>query len=78
VGKQIVEQLSNFLTEPHSWQIDAFNCWIQHSGPTMALLSKGAQLGNNCLSLPPPKCEFLQAFCHLFRYQSARVTPEPK
>lgn len=69
VGKQIFEQLSNFLTQPHSCQIDAFSCWIQLSGPTMALRSKGEQRGNNCFSLPPATCDLLQVFCHLFRWQ---------
>lgn len=78
VGKQIFEQLSNFLTQPHNWQIDAFSCWIQLSGPMMALLSKGAQLGNDCLSLPPPKRDLLQVISQLCRYQPGPVSCVPK
>lgn len=69
-----LKQLSNFLTQPHSRQIDALSCQMQLAGPAMASLSKGAQLRNNRLSLPPPKCDLLQVSCHRFRCQPGHVS----
>lgn len=64
-------KLSHAAPQLTNWCIELLNAapWA-HDG----LEEQRCAAGKNCLSLPPPTCDLLEVFCHLFRYQPGGVS----